>query len=119
MSATNVIDCMTAYLATAWMATRGTDADPSEDQTRGLRAQLVAKLLQMPTLANASDVLKQEVADSNVMEGLIVGQYGAAAHEGRGSSDAIRAAVAKGAQATCGIDLKKLELTSAGFVPTH
>ncbi|WP_010187513.1 DUF6683 family protein [Sphingomonas sp. PAMC 26605] len=117
MSTNNVADASAVYLAYAWMATRADDRDPTRAQMLGLRNQLAAAMTNSPGFARASDATKQEVADANLVQGLIAGQLAALAKRDPAARVRIRSAVAQGARTTYGLDLLSLDLTPQGLRP--
>lgn len=117
MSTNNVADASAVYLAYAWMATRADDRDPTRAQMLGLRNQLATAMVNNPGFARASDATKQEVADANLVQGLMAGQLAALAKRDPAARDRIRSAVAQGARTTYGLDLLSLNLTPEGLRP--
>ncbi|MEG3175323.1 DUF6683 family protein [Sphingomonas sp. RB3P16] len=117
MSTNNVADASAVYLAYAWMATRADDRDPTRAQMLGLRNQLATAMANNPGFARASDATKQEVADANLVQGLMAGQLAALAKRDPAARGRIRSAVAQGARTTYGLDLLSLDLTAQGLRP--
>jgi hypothetical protein len=117
MSVTNVADATAAYLTAAWLATRGSDGDPSRAQITGVRNQLAAAMLSNPQFRSASDATKQEVAEANIVQAVMVAQFATAGKKDPGLAPKVRAAVAQGARTTYGFDLLSLDMTDRGFVP--
>ncbi|RZF59160.1 hypothetical protein EWE75_23215 [Sphingomonas populi] len=117
MSTNNVADASAVYLAYAWMATRADDRDPTRAQMLGLRNQLAAAMATNSAFASASNAVKQEVAEANLIQGLMAGQLAALAKQDPAVRGKIRAAVARGAKATYGFDLLSLNLTDQGLRP--
>jgi hypothetical protein len=115
MSCNDVADAATVYLAYAWMATRANDQDPTRAQMRGLRSQVATAMARNPAFAHATNAAKQEVADANLVQALLAGQLAAHAKQDPASRDKIRAAVARGAKSSWGIDLLSLNLTGQGL----
>lgn len=117
MSTNNVADASAVYLAYAWMATRADDRDPTRAQMLGLRNQLAAAMATNPGFASASDAVKQEVAEANLIQGLMAGQLAALAKRDPANRGRIRTAVAQGARSSYGLDLLSLNLTAQGLRP--
>lgn len=115
MSATNLADTTALYLATAWYATRGSDADPSRVQMIGLRNQVAATFATLPGFARASDAAKQELSEANIIQAAFAGNVATAAAKDRKFAAMARPAVAKGVMNLYGLNLLKLNLTSQGL----
>lgn len=70
-----------------------------------------------PGFASASDAVKQEVAEANLIQGLMAGQLAALAKRDPANRGGIRTAVAQGARSSYGLDLLSLNLTAQGLRP--
>lgn len=117
MSTNNVADASAVYLAYAWMATRADDSDPTRAQMLGLRDQLASAMANTPAFASATDAVKQEVADANLVQGMMAGQFAALAKRDPAVRGKIRDAVAQGAKSSYGLNLLSLNLTAQGLRP--
>ncbi|RZF59159.1 hypothetical protein EWE75_23210 [Sphingomonas populi] len=115
MSINNVADAAAVYLAFAWLATRAEDRDPTRAEMTGLRTQMAAAMAASPAFATASDAVKQEMAEGNLVQGLIVGKFGAMAKKNPALRPKVRALVAQGAKSAYGFDLLSLSLTAHGL----
>ena len=115
MSANNVADTTALFLVSAWLATRASDADPSRAHLIGVRNQAAAAMASNPGMARASNAMKQEIAEANLIQAVITGQFATAAKQNPKQAPAIRAAAAKGVRDSYGIDLLSLQLTSSGL----
>lgn len=113
----DVADCIALYLASAWLATEGSDADPTRGQMRGLRAQVAEALGADPMFAKASDATKQEVAEANLLQAMVAGESANLARRDAAMREKVRTAIAAGARSTYGLDILSVRLTDAGFAP--
>ncbi|WP_449222025.1 DUF6683 family protein [Tistrella mobilis] len=111
----NVADAMAVYLSTAWAAVRGSDADPAPEVMRGLSNQLAAAIGATPGFTRASDAEKQELAESMIVQAVIISRHAGAARARPDLQKRVSEAVARGAQATFGVDLTRLDLTAQGL----
>lgn len=109
----DVADCV----ASAWLATEGSDADPTRAQMLALRVQVAEALGADPMFAKASDAAKQDVAEANLLQAMVVGESAGLAHRDPAMREKVRTAVATVARATYDIDLPSVRLTDAGFAP--
>lgn len=115
MSSTNLADTTSLYLATAWLATRASSADPSPGQMQGLRRQVTATLASMPAMASANNATKQEWAEASLIQAALASAAANEAARNPGYAAKARSAVAKGVQSLYQIDLLSLDLTSQGL----
>lgn len=113
--ADNVADAYAAWWLNAWLASRGRTDDPSRRQIDAVRAQAAQAMATLPQMANASNALKQEVAEAYLVQTALIGSH---LEQARGNPEQLRrvsAAVSQGARAS-GLDLGAMELTENGFV---
>ena len=115
MTATNVADASAVYLATAWLATRGSAQDPDPSVMRGLRAQLVSAMTATEDFRSATNAQKQELAEAMVVQALLVSQFVEAAKARPELMAPVQQAVARGARNAFGFDLQNMELTEQGL----
>jgi hypothetical protein len=114
----NAADAFASYWIAAWYAAHGRDDTPDAATFAAVRRQAADALGAVPQLAGAGDAVKQQVAEANLVQAVLI----AATMEGVGRDPAARgriaAAVRKGARAS-GLDLDAIALTRNGFVPTR
>lgn len=115
MSPTNLADTTALYLASAWLATRASSADPSPAQMQGLRRQVAATLASMPSMARASNAAKQEWAESNLIQAAFASAAANEAARNPGYAATARPAVARGVMSLYQINLLELDLTNQGL----
>ena len=115
MSATNVADTTALNLALSWLATRASAADPTRAQMIGLRNQVAATFAATPAFARASDAIKQDLSEANIIEAAFASNIANAAARDPRLAAMARPAVAKGVMALYGIKLLKLNLTPQGL----
>jgi hypothetical protein len=105
----------TLYLATAWLATRASSADPTVAQMQGLRRQVAATLASMPTMARASNAVKQEWAEANLIQATFASMAANEAARNPAYAAKARPAMARGVMALYRIDLLRMNLTNQGL----
>ncbi|MEE2916753.1 MAG: DUF6683 family protein, partial [Pseudomonadota bacterium] len=114
----NAADAFASYWIAAWYAAHGRDDTPDAATFAAVRRQAAEALGAVPQLVGAGDAVKQQVAEANLVQAVLI----AATMEGVGRDPAARgriaAAVRKGARAS-GLDLDAIALTRNGFVPTR
>lgn len=115
MSSNNLADTTALYLTLAWIATRGSAADPTRAQMTAVRNQLATSMFAMPTFARASDATKQELSEANVIQASYVANLANAAAADRKLLPTARTAIAKGVMATYGLNLLSMNLTAQGL----
>lgn len=119
LSSEDVADAITIYWIAAYDASHGIigqETDPT--LARGARAQIGRLVAGMPQLAGAGDAEKQDLADTMLLQALLIEAMMQTAADGNAVS--IQAAsdqVHRDAAQLIGTDLRKVELTAAGFVP--
>jgi hypothetical protein len=110
----NVADAMATYLVTAYYGVRGsTDGEPAE--FKAVSAQIARAISADPAFADASDALKQEIAESMLINALFANQAVEAAQKQPPAMPAVRAAIAKGARAAFGFDVTEIRLGPDGL----
>lgn len=117
MSTSNGADVAAAYLSTAWLIARGNAGDPSRAQITGLRNQLARAMAATPGWTGASNATKQEFADTLMLQGVVNSSLLTSAQNSGRSTEDVGNAVANGAESAFGVDVRQMDLTSAGFVP--
>lgn len=115
MSANNIVDASTLYLATAWFASRGDGGDPTPAQMRGLRRQVAVAMAGTPGMLTASDALKQEIAEASIIQAMVSGSLANEAARNPRAGGPLRAAAVRGVQASYQIDLSRMTLTAEGL----
>lgn len=115
MSPNNLADTTALYLATAWMASRGSDADPTPAQMKGLRAQVAGVMAGMPAMAGASNATKAEIAEANIVQAAFASAAGGHAARDASFAPTVRSAVVRGVKDSYQMDLSRLNLTNSGL----
>ena len=113
----DVADAATAYLTTAWYGARGSDETPSQAQVDGVRTQMANAIASTPQFQAATPAMKQELAEALLVQALLVGQAATYAGNQPALRAKVGAAVAQGANATFGFDLRRMSMTAAGLRP--
>jgi hypothetical protein len=110
----NVADAMAMYLVTAYYGVRGSvDSKPAD--FKAVSAQMARAVSTTPGFANASDALKQEIAESMLVQALLVDQAVQAAQKQPSAMPSIKAAITKGARAAFGFDVSRMQLGPNGL----
>lgn len=110
----NVADAMATYLVTAYYGVRGsTDGEPAE--FKAVSAQMARAISANSSFAGASDALKQEIAESMMIQAVLANQAVQAAQKKPSAMPAIKAAIAKGARAAFGFDVSRMRLGPNGL----
>ncbi|TGX52226.1 hypothetical protein E5A73_15605 [Sphingomonas gei] len=110
----NVADAMAMYLVAAYYGVRGSvDSKPSD--YKAVSAQLARAVSAAPGFASASDALKQEIAESMLVQAVLVDQAIQAAQKQPSAMPAVKAAIAKGARAAFGFDVTRMQLGPNGL----
>lgn len=112
MSADDVADTTALYLASAWLASRGSAGNPSAAQMRGLRAQVAAS---MGPIAQAGNATKAEIAEANIVQTAFTSNAANDAAKDPSYAPKVRAAVVKAVRDAYQMDLSQLDLTAQGL----
>ena len=115
MSANNVVDTTTLYLAAAWLAAHGNNGAPSAAQLKGLRAQVASIYATMPGVLGASNAVKQEIGEANILQASLSSAAAERAARDPRSAAAMRAAVVQGVKTSYQLDLSRMNLTARGL----
>lgn len=115
MRTDNVADAYAAWWLNAWLASRQRTDTPSARQIAAVRAQAVRAMSSVPEMASASDAVKQEMAEANLVQAALIGAYMEHARGNPALFRQVASAVRKGARAS-GLNLDAMELTDDGFV---
>jgi hypothetical protein len=115
MRTDNVADAYAAWWLNAWLASRQRTDTPPARQIAAVRAQAARAMSSLPEMASASDAVKQEVAEANLVQAALIGAYLEHAKNDPALLRRIAAAVRQGARAS-GLNLSGMELTDDGFV---
>jgi hypothetical protein len=116
MHVDNVADAYAIWWLNAWLASRQRADTPPAAQIAAVRAQAAQAIASTPGFATASDAVKQEMAEANLLQAMLIGAYIDRAEGDRDLSRRLAAAVREGARAS-GLNLDTMELTNEGFVP--
>lgn len=68
-----------------------------------------------PAFANASDAMKQEIAESMLVQAVLVEQAVQAAQKQPSAMSGVKSAIAKGARGAFGFDVSKMQLGPNGL----
>jgi hypothetical protein len=110
----NVADAMAMYLIAAYYGVRGSvDSKPSD--YKAVSAQLARAISAAPEFSGASDASKQEIAESMIVQAVLVEQAVQAAQKQPSAMPAVKGAIARGARAAFGFDVAKMQLGPNGL----
>lgn len=115
MRTDNVADAYAAWWLNAWLASRQRTDTPPARQIAAVRAQAARAMSTLPEMANASDAVKQEIAEANLVQTALIGAYLEHAKNDPALLRKIASAVRQGAR-NSGLNLDGMELTDDGFV---
>lgn len=116
MHVDNVADAYAIWWLNAWLASRQRADTPPMAQISAVRAQAAQAIASAPGFATASDAAKQEMAEANLLQAMLIGAYIERAKNDRDLSRRLADAVRRGARAS-GLNLDAMDLTDDGFVP--
>ncbi|WP_337827085.1 DUF6683 family protein [Pseudonocardia sp. TMWB2A] len=116
LRANNVADAFTLWWVIAWHAANGRQGEPSPSIMATVKRQAASALSATPQLASASNTVKQEMAESLLIQAALIDAALDDAKGDRTKTAALARAVNQGAQ-KIGLDLTKFNLTQDGFVP--
>ena len=111
----NIADPMAVYLVVSWLGTRGKNDDPSKAQLLGVRNQMARAIADTPAVRSLTNAQKQEMADSFLLQAMIIDGSISVAKKQPSQMPQTKAAIATGARSTFGFDLNALNLTSNGL----
>jgi hypothetical protein len=114
----DVADAYAVWWINAWLASRGTDLDPSLHMAAAVKSQAADAIASAGALRGASDALKQETAETLLIQAALIS---AAIEQAKGNSalgQQLAAAVSQGARGM-NVDLSAMTLTEDGFVPLN
>ena len=112
----NVADAYAVYWVEAWQAVHGVTGASSRATAQAVREQAAKAIGSTPVFATATPAQKQELAESYLVQALLVGAAKEQASGDRAKLRQVSAAVEKGARAA-GFDLRAVTLTEEGFAP--
>lgn len=110
----NVADAYAVYWMTAWQAVTGDTSDFTQQQSEAVKQQAANALLSTPTFVNATDALKQEMAEAYLIQAALIQATVDVAQTDQGLQAGLSQAVSQGAKAS-GLDLDAIVLTQNGF----
>ena len=116
LSVDNVADAYTVWWINAWQASRGLSGDVSDATTASVRRQVMQSMGSTPEFRNAGDAAKQEMAESLLVQSLLLAGAVEQAKGNRQQLNAVSRAAVQGARGM-GVDLQTIRLTEEGFLP--
>jgi hypothetical protein len=113
----DIADAYTVWMVAAWGAVNSYEPDATRAQMQGVRKQVAQSLAAMLPLATASDEIKQNMAESLLINGLVVDEGARQARKDPIMGPKIAAAVQTNMKRDMGIDFSTITLTDQGFAP--
>ncbi|VWX54251.1 DUF6683 family protein [Novosphingobium sp. 9U] len=115
----DVADMTTVYWVNAWEAANGlVGREPDRALVQGARRQIAGVLAKNPALAKMTDAQKQDIADTMIIQGLLVdARMQAVAKQPAAQRKQMSDAIAGEAQQMLKTDLRAVTLTPQGFTP--
>ncbi|MGL4967693.1 MAG: DUF6683 family protein [Inquilinus sp.] len=114
----DVADAYAVWWVNAWLASHGTDLDPSPRMAAAVRNQAARAIASTGALRGVGDAAKQETAEALLVQGALIA---AAMEQSKGNpalGRQLAAAVSQGARGM-NLDLSSMTLTEDGFVPAN
>ncbi|UIJ44092.1 hypothetical protein LZK98_13515 [Sphingomonas cannabina] len=116
LSVDDVADAYAVWWINAWQASRGLSGDVSDAATASVRRQVTEAMAATPAFRGAGDAAKQEMAESFLIQAVLLAGAVEQSKGNRAQLDAVSRAAVQGAHGM-GIDLPAMTLTDDGFVP--
>lgn len=119
LDSNDMADMTTAYWINAWEAANGiVGRKTASALVRGARNQIAGMMAKNPATAGMTDAQKQDVADTMLLQGLMIAvRMKSAAAKGPEVQRQMSDTIAKEAQQVTKTDLRSLALTADGFRP--
>ncbi len=112
----NVADAYTLWWLNAWLGWAGRTDDASQKQINAVKAQVGRALITVPLYAQATDAQKQEMAESFLIQGAMLGAVIEQLKTNPAMKPQLKTAMAAAGK-TMGLDFARLTLSDQGFVP--
>lgn len=111
----DVADVYTVWSISLWQASEGDMGTPTREQVAAVRRQTATALGKTGVLSGASDAMKQELAESLLLQTALVD---AGVQQAKGDATKLREvqAAAKANALAAGLDIAAMKLTATGFV---
>lgn len=111
----DVADVYTVWSISLWQASEGDTSTPTRQQVAAVRQQTAAALAKTALLNGANDAVKQELAESLLLQTALVD---AGMQQAKGDAAKLREVqiAAKANAQAAGLDVTTMKLTAAGFV---
>ena len=115
LSVANVADAYTIWWITVWEAANGVSSDTPQGTIDAVKGQAARALLAVPAFTGASDADKQNLAESLLVQAMLLDAMNDSYREDATLGPQLRSAAAQGARGM-GLDLSAMTLTADGFV---
>jgi hypothetical protein len=112
----DLADAYAVWWITAWQASQGNNDTPSRATTDAVRAQAARAIAGTAGFAAAGDAQRQEMAEALLIQAMLLDAAVEQSKSQPAQLQAVGAAAAQGAKGM-GLDLSRMRLTEAGFVP--
>jgi hypothetical protein len=113
----NVADAYTLWMASAWAVVSGREESITRTELQSIRKQVISSFLNTPGMINATDEVKQNMAESLWISGFVVNEAGMQVKNDPTAKKKLAASVAANAKREMNVDLSAITLTDQGFVP--
>jgi hypothetical protein len=114
LKSNNLADAYAVYWTSAWLGARGRSDSLPKTQMIAVRNQVAEVLLKVPQLAAATDTQKQEIAETLLVQALLISISTDGSKSDPAVSEQVQKVIAQGAK-SFGLDLYQMTLTDQGF----
>jgi hypothetical protein len=114
LKSNNVADAYAVYWTNAWIGSRGQNEDLPKAQMIAVRNQAANALLLNPKFTSATNIQKQELAESMILQAILISATIDNTKSDPVLLEKVKVAIAQGAKGM-GLDLDRMTLTPQGF----
>jgi hypothetical protein len=114
LKSNNLADAYAVYWTNAWLGAHGRSDSLSKTQMMAIRNQVAEVLLKVPQLSAATDPQKQEIAETLLVQALLISISTDGSKSDPALSAQVQKVIAQGAK-SFGLDLYQMTLTAQGF----
>jgi hypothetical protein len=114
LKSNNLADAYAVYWTNAWLGAHGRSDNLSKAQMMAVQNQVAEVLLKVPQLSAATDPQKQEIAETLLVQALLISISTDGSKSDPALSAQVQKVIAQGAK-SFGLDLYQMTLTAQGF----
>jgi hypothetical protein len=114
LKSNNLADAYAVYWTNAWLGAHGRSDNLPKAQMMAVRNQVAEVLLKVPQLSAATDPQKQEIAETLLVQALLISISTDGSKSAPALSAQVQKVIAQGAK-SFGLDLYQMTLTAQGF----